>query len=197
MLITITEPTGLAVTVKEAKDHLRVSGHYDDVYIAGLVGAAIKSVEQRTGFKLFTQIVEFQLDGFTRARTIKIPCGHVTAIDSIKYDDTDDAEQTFDAANYWAALGSSPARVTYKANAWPSTESGKPASVRIRMTAGWADRHDIPDHFKIAIKLLVGNWYENREEAVIGTIATTLPEGVDAILLGNPEYSYYFLADQE
>lgn len=63
----------------------------------------------------------------------------------------------------------------------------------MRCTAGWTDRHDIPDHFKVAIKLLVGTWYENREQDVIGTIVTTLPSGVMFILKANPEYYFDFL----
>ena len=192
MIVTITEPSSLAVTAKEAKDHLRVPGNYDDVYVSGLLGAAIKSVEHRTGFKLFTQTIEYRLDSFPHSQTITIPCGKVTAVSSIKYDDTDDVEQTWASSNYWTDLVGNPARVTYKSTVWPTTEYNKPGAVRIRCVAGWTDRHDIPDHFKIAIKLLVGHWYTNRE-AVTELNLKVLPEGVDAILTGNPEYHFYVL----
>lgn len=192
-IVTITEPASLALTVKEAKDHLRVPGNADDVYIAGLVQTAIKNVEHRTGFKLMSQTLEMRLDGFPNSKTLSLETGKVTAVTSVKYDDTDDAEQTWAASNYWADTVSKEANITYKDTVWPSTEGGKPASVRIRYVAGWSDHHDIPDHFKTAMKLLVGSWYNNREEVITGTIVTTLPVGVDAILTGNLEYMIYVL----
>lgn len=193
MLITITEPSSLAVTVKEAKDHLRVPGNSDDVYITGLLATAIKNVEHRTGFKLMSQTMELQLDSFPNSKTIRLETGKVTAVSSIKYDDTDDAEQTWSTDNYWAILNGKEGKVTYKDTVWPSTQLGKPGSARIRFVAGWTDHHDVPDHFKVAIKLLVGSWYNNREEVVTGTIVSTLPVGVDAILTGNLEYLIYVL----
>lgn len=192
-IVTITEPTRMALTIKEAKDHLRVPGNADDVYIAGLVQTAIKNVEHRTGFKLMSQTVEMRLNGFPSRKTLSLETGKVTAVTSVKYDDTDDTEQTWAGTNYWEDLLSKEASITHKSTVWPNTERGKPSSVRIRFVAGWTDHHDIPDHFKTAIKLLVGTWYNNREEVITGTIVTTLPVGVDAILTGNLEYMIYVL----
>lgn len=41
---------------------------------------------------------------------------------------------------------------------------------------------DALDAVKMAIKLLVGHWYANREAVVTGTIATTLPLAFDALI---------------
>ena len=192
-IVTITEPTSMALTVKEAKDHLRVPGNADDVYIAGLVDTAIKNVEHRTGFKLMSQTVEMRINGFPNKKTLSLETGKVTSVTSVKYDDTDDTEQTWAATNYWEDVISKEASITHKDTVWPNTERGKPSSVRIRFVAGWTDHHDVPAHFKTAIKLLVGSWYNNREEVITGTIVTTLPVGVDAILTGNLEYMIYVL----
>ena len=72
------------VTVKEAKDHLRVPGHYDDIYIADLLKTAIETVEKRSGFRLFTQTVELRLDSFPSKKCFSLQCGKVTAVDSVK-----------------------------------------------------------------------------------------------------------------
>lgn len=194
MIVTITEPAALAVTVKEAKDHLRIiDGHYDDVYIHGLLVSAIKTIEARSGFRLYTQTVEMLLDQFPRTRSISLGVGKVTSVTSVKYDDGDDTEQTWASSNYWTELSGRPARIAYKSTAWPSTKTGKPGAVRIRFEAGWDDRHDIPDHFKVAVKLLVGHWYKHREQVIVGAVANELPEGVDHIIRGNQEYFFYEL----
>jgi gp6-like head-tail connector protein len=41
---------------------------------------------------------------------------------------------------------------------------------------------NVPASFKVAMKLLIGNWYENREATVTGTINTTLELAVRQLL---------------
>jgi len=44
------------------------------------------------------------------------------------------------------------------------------------------DGQAIVDDIKLAMLLLVGHWYENREPVNIGNISTTLPYGFEALL---------------
>lgn len=41
-----------------------------------------------------------------------------------------------------------------------------------------ADRDPVPADLKLAIKMLVGHWYENREATLVGISAEELPLGV-------------------
>ena len=112
----------------------------------------------------------------------------MTALTSIKYDDTDDTEQTYSSANYWTDLLSVPARVQVKTS-WPSTKV-KPGAVRIRLAAGYATVTEIPAVLLHAVKLLVGHWYENREATNTLTIKD-IPLGIDALLMSRAEYHFY------
>lgn len=160
-LVTITEPT--SEPVLDAYDHLYVDESEDESYVIVLVVVARQWVERYTGLRLISQTTELQLDGWGRDEVLSLRTGPVQSVDSVKYDDQDDTEQTLDASKYWVDTQSMPARLTIKGQ-WPSLQAGKPAAVRIRMTTGYADAASVPAPIKHAIKLLVGHLFENREQ---------------------------------
>ncbi len=194
-LITITEPTLEPVTTAEAKTHLRVTQSNDDTYIDGLVIVARKNVETRTGFRLFDQTTELRGDAFDSVGLVKplnrailsLGTAPIIAVTSIKYDDLDDTEQTLLSSKYWTDLLSVPARVQTK-TFWPATKS-KIGAVRIQLNTGWADVDDIPEHFKLAVKMLIAHWYFNRT-AVDEIKFHDVPEGINSIL-AIPEFQFY------
>lgn len=196
-LITITAPTTEPVTTAEAKIHCRVTHSSDDTYIDELVAVARKVVETRTGFRLFDQTTELRADSFSadglvnprKKSVLSLRVAPIIAVTSIKYDDTADAEQTLDSGSYWSDLLSVPARVQVK-NSWPSTEK-KIGAIRIRLNTGWASVDNIPEHFKLAIKMLVSHYYFNRT-AVDEIILHEVPEGID-IILKVPEYHFWLI----
>lgn len=160
--------------------------------IAALVLAATKRVEAESGLKLFEQTVELRMDGFPAdSDIIKLQVSPVQSVDSVKYDDSDDSEQTWSSSNYWTDLLSVPARLTTKTS-WPTTKSGKPASVRIRMTVGKASASDIPEVLKLAVKLLVAHWFLNREETTPVDLRT-IPYGVRDLIWANTETHFLVL----
>ncbi|WP_322990890.1 head-tail connector protein, partial [Hoeflea sp.] len=72
---------------------------------------------------------------------------------------------------------SGPVGITYLAG-YPTTpevpEDGETPAIPAQST--------VPAAIKTAILLLIGNWYENRESVVTGTIASELPLAVDALI---------------
>ncbi len=55
-------------------------------------------------------------------------------------------------------------------------------AVTVRFVAGYANAGAVPQRIKQAMFLLIGHWYENRENSVVGTIVNKLPDAVDALL---------------
>lgn len=193
-VVVITGPSTASVSTADAKLHLRVAAGVtaDDTYIDMLVKTAEIAVFNVTGWPVMSQVLEYRLDSFPCKQTLELNVANVTSVDSVKYDDTDDAEQTWSATNYWTDILSLPARLTKKNTVnWPTTISNKPACVRIRITAGTALAANIPAHIRHAIKLLVSEWYESREDSAEIAL-TNIPSGV-RYLLDNPSYSFYRL----
>jgi uncharacterized phiE125 gp8 family phage protein len=194
-LVPITAADSEPLSIQEAKVHLNlpVAQNYHDVKLAGLIRTATLEVENRTGWKLMDQTIELVLDGFPNSEEIRLEAGGITAITSVKYDDINGTEQTWASTNYFTALqGTRPRLVKKPTVGWPTTQNGKPQSVRIRMQAGVADRKTLPEHFITAIKLLIAYWYENPTAVNIGNIVNELPLGVEAIL-DNPLYKIWRL----
>lgn len=165
----------LVVSVTDLRRELRVEG--DDETLNDLICDATDWIEQRTGLRLGSQMVTEHHDDF--------PCGvlelHSFPVQSVvvKYDDTNGAEQTFDAASYAARLSVRPAKLSPDTS-WPAVEDW-PGAVRVEMTCGY-DPADVPSSIKKAIKLLCGHWYENREATISGTIITDIPIGVQSLI---------------
>ena len=199
-LVTITAlgSIAVAVTTAEAKTHMRVDHSTDDTYIDTLIDVATTQVQAETGFKLLDQAVELRADSFRddglldprNADIMRLRVGPVSAVTSVKYDDGDDSEQTFSSSSYWEDILSVPGRVRVKTQ-WPETRD-KIAAVRVRLQVGYATASVVPEHFKLAVKLLVGHWYENREEVSELSLAP-IPRGVSSILEARPEYHFYVM----
>ncbi len=194
-VVTITGPLLEPVTTAEAKQNSNVLFQGDDALVSGLIKAARQVVEYRSGYRLYTQTIEiradsFDEDGFTefaREDVINLRVGKITAIDSVKYYDGDDAEQTLATSKYWTDLTGNPARVQVK-ESWPATND-RIGNVRIRCTAGWSNVVQIPENFKQAIKILVSHWYENRE-AVTDLKLMSIPEGLDTLINGTEHHHF-------
>ena len=160
----ITPATVLAVSVADAKLHLRVDTSADDALIEVMIQAATELAEQITGRAITRQTWELTLDAFpaTCFALTRVPVASVT---SLKYVDYDGTLQTLDAAQYTLSTADdyAPARVlpAYGCS-WPSARSQADA-VALRYLAGYADAATVPESIKSWIKLQVGAMYENRE----------------------------------
>jgi len=174
----LTPPEGMPLTLAETKLHLRVDHSADDSYISALIAAAVSRTDGKDGFlqrAIMTQQWRLILDAFPPGE-ILIPLPPLQTIDEVRYFDAASAEQPFD---YVVDMDSAPARM-WPAGAWP-TGLQSPMGVEIDFTAGYAE---VPAAIKHGLLLLIGAWYENREQAVIGTIVQPLPitMGADALL---------------
>lgn len=167
MLITITPPAGLVVTLAEAKAHCRVDVSDDDALITALITAAQQQAEHRIGGALLTQTLELQLDDWPAV--LELPRPPVASITSIKYIDTAGVEQTVSPSDYVLDRGPQlpVVRLLY-GGAWPALR-GDINGVRVRYVAGYGTGADVPASIAAWIKLAVGELYENRARSNIGT----------------------------
>lgn len=177
-LITLaaTEP----VTVVEAKAHLRVEAATDDMLISSLIKAAVEYVENFTRRALLTSTWELSLDSWTEV--FLLPKAPLQSVTSLTYKDSSGTLHTLlEDTNYHVDITSEPGRIVPVTN-WPTDALHPVGAITIRFIAGYPTASTVPQTFKQAILLLVGHWYENREAAVVGTIATKVPFAVEALL---------------
>lgn len=188
------QPSFEPVTTQEAKDHLRVTFNDDDAEIATMVTAARLRVEGLSGMKLATQTVDIVADNWealadpNSIEVLRLMVGPVTAINSVKYYDAEDSDTTMPSTDYWTDLVSLPARVQVKTS-WP-TINERIGNIRINCTVGYANANSVPAVFKQAIKLLVGHYYENREQ-VTDLKLMPVPDGVYHLVQSHPEFHHH------
>ena len=177
----ITPPALEPITLDEAKLHLRVETDLDDQLIEALIESARVTVETITNRALINQTWLHTFDRFPWEGELELQAG-VSTINSVKYKDTDNVEQTLDAAVYELTKCAVPALRLAWQQEWPSTLD-HPESVSVEVVAGYgATAADVPASIRQAMLLLIGHWYENREASVIGTISGELPLAIDLLL---------------
>ena len=169
-----TAATTPILTTAEAKAHLKVDVSDDDTLIDNLVSAATESCQIYTNRYFIDTVLTQYSDSFNGISTLyKSP---VASIASIKYYDSDDSLQTWASSNYILDASLEPARVSLSVAGSLPTLSGRINAVECKYTVGYGTAStDVPQGIIQAVLLCVGNWYQNRQSVVTGTIATELP----------------------
>jgi uncharacterized phiE125 gp8 family phage protein len=183
----IVAPPVEPVTLAEAKLDRAIDHSLHDDLLTGLIQAAREYCENFCQRSIITQTRETSFDAFDTV--LELPYGPVQEITAVEYvagDGTVTAITDYEANIY----GDVASIVASYGTLWPSTVGATLNVVTVRYIAGYAAvagsptdyRSNVPQSFRTAIKLLVGNWYENREASVTGTINTSLEFGLQALL---------------
>jgi len=180
-LVLKTGPATTAISLAEAKAFLRVDSDYDDddAYITSLIGVATNVVEQFTRRRLITQTYNIYYDEFPPFMDLQV--GNVASVTHVKYYDTDNTLQTLNTSEYDVDIRVKPGRI-YQAEDgnFPNTYE-RANSVEVEFVVGSA-ASDVEDAIKQAMYIVIGRYYENRQDVVTGTIASELPLMVDHLL---------------
>lgn len=191
--VLVTPPEMLPVSLAEAKLHLRIEPEatLEDSLIDGLIKAATAHLDGWSGILgrcLVEQVWRQDFDAF--ATCLPLPLGPVISISSVTIGD-----DTIDPAGYtlktdaggrsrveFAGVTATGA-VSISYVAGYATIPGVPEDVGPPVVPAIPAKSTVPDAIKVAILLLVGAWYENREESLIGVVsaggqAPSLPASV-------------------
>lgn len=169
----ITPVTRQPITLEEAKMHLHVDHDEENDLIEQLIASATDFVSGRNGYTgrvLLPQTWRVFFEGFCDSMILPLP--PLINIDSVQYRDTSGNYQTLSDSVYSVNDASEPAcMILNSGQSFPSTGTAWDA-VKIEFTAGYmpADvnsptdpRSGVPAAIKAAIKLIVGDLYQNRE----------------------------------
>lgn len=172
--------TGI-ITTSEAKTHLKVDTTADDTLIGNLIAAAVQSAQIYTNrFFLTTQIIQYG----DKWEDIKVLFkSKVINVVSVKYYDNDNSLQTLSTDVWLADTKHQPARIGLKPDKDFPQLAHRINAVEVTYKVGYGDNaSDVPQGIKQACLLTIGNWYQNREEVVVGRIATELPKSAQYLL---------------
>jgi uncharacterized phiE125 gp8 family phage protein len=183
------QPASEPITTAQAKAHLRVDFSDEDTLIDLYITAARQFCEHYTNRVFITQTWRQNEDCFSYP--IKLKVNPVVSLTSLKYYDTNDAQQTLTdtSANFQKDFNSDEAAI-YEGttNDFPSLSSNVINPIEIITVCGYGAASDVPEQIKQAIKIMVSHFYENREmvNVPIASMATATPIPTAVYTLLNP-----------
>ena len=180
-LVLKTAPASTVISLAEAKAFLRIDSDYDDDdnYITSLINVATGVVEEFTRRRLITQTYNLFYDEFPPY--IDLQVGDVASVSGIKYYDESNTLVTLHNSNYDVDTKVRPGRIYQSETGdFPNTYE-RPNAVEVEFVVGGA-ASDVPAPIVQAIYIIVGRYYENRQDVVMGTQVNELPLMVDHLL---------------
>jgi uncharacterized phiE125 gp8 family phage protein len=207
----VTPPAAEPLSLLEAKSWVRSVIDAEDADVLALIRAARQRAEKETERALVTQTLRLTLDRFpdvgyygrrsiatawgrTATRTpdvgslfdgelIYLPRPALQSVLGVTYVDTQGVTQTLDPSAYQVDAESEPGRLMPAyGQVWPATRDQLNAAA-VTYLAGYGDAAAVPEEIKLAMRLMIGHWYEHREEVGFATLATApIPLGAAALL---------------
>jgi len=183
----ITAPAIEPVTLLEAKNHLRImpDDAIPDDEIESIVSVAREKIENEVSRALITQTWEAVSGAFPWSLDcpIELELPPLQSVTSVKYIDINGAGQTWDSSLYQVNNKSTPGFILpISGESYPDTDDAINA-VTIEFVAGYGDEAiDVPSPVRHAMKLIIGELYSRREEALVGATITTVPLSVSNLI---------------
>lgn len=187
----LTPAIGLAVSLGDMKDYLRVTTSDDDSMITSFIKASMAFVRNYTRMSLITETLQLTMDGFTEGEdrllelgagihtgsrnyytgscnAAELPFSPIQSITSVKTYARDNTETTFSSAGY--SYGETSGKLYLNDGyQWPS-DLRDTDSVVITYVSGFGDDDSaIPADIAQAIKMHVAQMYECREACGMST----------------------------
>lgn len=177
----VTPATSNPITLTEAKTHLKVDTTADDTFITNLIKSATSSAQEYTNrFFIATTIQQVGDKWEDISNLLKSPVASVT---NIKYVNPSDSLQTLSTDVYFVDDVNKPARIGLKPNQSFPEIIDRLNAVQVNYVVGLAAGPDeVDEGIRQALLLTIGNWYQNRQAVVTGTIATELPMNAKFLL---------------
>jgi len=193
--IVTTPAADYPVSVQSLKDHLRITDATEDTLLAGYLAAATAWVEDYTRRALITRTVTLTLDAFPTSGVIELSYPPVSAVTSVKYYDTNNAQQTLASSKYWTALGEidgAGSIILKSTESWPDLHEDRPRAVEVVYVCGYGATADVsvPAEIRTAVLLVAATLAENRVMEISGTIVSQFKFSAEALLGPRRFYSF-------
>ena len=148
------------VTVNEVLEQLRLDNTEQNLMIENQILTARLAIEKELNRALVYSTYQLSFDRFS-SKDFELLFADEAEIESIKYFDVENVEQTLDPSAYIVDTARSPVKVflIYL----PDTNKEHPSAVTVKYNTGYADIKNIPQPIKQAIIMLACDLYLNPE----------------------------------
>jgi len=181
-----TAPTAYPLGLKEVKQHLNIPVGWteDDSYLDALIAVATAKAEQFTRRRFISQTWYQYLDEWPSENFHVLPFGQLQSVTSVKYTDSSNTQiTTFTDASLTTTddfdvdIKSDPGRIILEyGDSWPSATLWPMNPIEIEFVCGYggaaatatASALAVPAMIKHAMRLIIGDLYEQRETEVFG-----------------------------
>ena len=185
-LTLVTGPTLEPVTLEEVKDHIRISttvSATEDTLLLSFIEVARGYCEKYQGRAYLDQTWDLVFDDWPNGNIIDIPLPPLQTVSYVYYYGTGGTANTMTASTYIVDSNSEPGRVSLGyGEVWPSETLRPINGVKVRFICGEGSvASAVSSGVKEAIKLIVGDLYEHREDTDIKALLE-VPYGVKALL---------------
>ena len=190
--ILISPPTVEPVALADAREWLRLVETNEDDLVSALIVSARLMVEAATRRLLLTQSWRLVLDRWPglwashdghrpRPEILMFPLAPFQSVAAIRVRDASGAATTLDPATYRVIAAPEQARVVF--NASPPEPGAAAAGVEIDIVCGYGDEAtSVPEPLRLAVKMLVARWFENRGDIETDTSVDRLPGPIGALI---------------
>lgn len=180
--VLVTPPSGAIITLADAKQHLRVDYSDDDTLVQEFIDAAVAHLDGysgRLGRPLLSQTWSQSFADFS-ASPWRLRFADFISVTSITYFDAANTTKTLSPTIYSVLTDEiGPYINLVSGNSYPNVFSRDDA-VTVTWVCGYAN---IPADIKVALKMMVAHWYENRGVIVTEKRLESIPMAVDALLV--------------
>ncbi|MEO2044290.1 MAG: head-tail connector protein [Nitrospinaceae bacterium] len=172
----IIPPAEEPISLIEVKEHLRVENNEDDRLISNLITAARTQAEAFTQRPLITRTELIYVDSLSPCQEIS---SNLQSIERVNYYEND-SQKELPSVDYRVDNTKIVGRIAESRNG--SSWSGL-LDASVEYICGYGLAQDVPQAIKQAMLLIIGDWYEMREETLVGV--TSKPTGASSALLLN------------
>jgi hypothetical protein len=195
-IVSLTNAYTDYISVAEAKAHLRVTHSSDDSYILTLITAAMEAASYYVGFSIPEAVVRYGFDSLVGQPALMNPlngapltignylriASRVIDIEKMYYVNQNNAITEFSATDWIDSPDLlSDFGINIFINNLPPTLTDDNTKYIVEVTEGFSTA-DFPDTMKIACMLMIAQYYDNRQNIIVGTISSDMPFGANHLL---------------